>query len=72
MLQVEECSFGRLVEVKETAAADAAATAPSDAVARERVFKELVPIRTKKRLCSDPLTHAALSLCSRKPKVFKP
>ena len=64
--------FDRMVEIKETAVADATSAAPSDAVARERVIKELVPIRVKKRLCSDPLTHAALALCSRKPKVFKP
>jgi hypothetical protein len=61
-----------MVDVKETAIADATAAAPNDANARERLIKELVPLRKKNRLRSDPLVHAALALCSRKPKVFKP
>ena len=61
-----------MMDIKADAAADAAVAAPTDAVARGRVLKELVPIRKMKRLCADPLTQAALALCSKKPKVFKP
>ncbi len=59
------------MDIKTAAAADAATAAPTDAVARERIIKELVPIRKMKRLYADPLTQAASALCSKKPKVFK-
>jgi hypothetical protein len=61
-----------ITDIEAKATADATAAAPHDQVARTRVLRELVPIREKKRLCSDPLTQAALALCCKKLKVFKP
>jgi hypothetical protein len=43
-----------------------------DAVAKQRVLTELAPLHEAKARYIDPLMKAALALCSKKPKVFKP